>query len=145
MGGAFRGAITGTGFYGIGRGFARISKGISGNFKSYSPRIKKSPTYNGTKKPMLKINLGFFGEKSSGNLKIVTNKHAMDAAKNLGYAKTNYTSQGRAVFKKGNKYITRDIGSHNGGIWKMADSEKNLSNKETRMGTYDHNLERIGD
>jgi hypothetical protein len=65
MGGAFRGAITGTGFYGIGRGFARISKGISGNFKSYSPRIKKSPTYNGTKKPMLKINLGFFGEKSS--------------------------------------------------------------------------------
>jgi filamentous hemagglutinin len=31
------------------------------------------------------------------------------------------------------------------GSWKMADSVKNLGKKETRMGTYDAKLKRIGD
>jgi len=52
--------------------------------------------------------------------------------------------------KKGNKYITPDVGSgngmgsHNGGVWKMADSVKKLGSRTTRLGTYDANLNRIG-
>ena len=61
--------------------------------------------------------------------------------------------KGEAIYKdsKG-RYITVDVGngrskggSHNGGVWKMADSVKNLGKKETRMGTYDADLNRIGD
>ncbi|WP_187291017.1 toxin C-terminal domain-containing protein [Clostridium novyi] len=48
-------------------------------------------------------------------------------------------------FKKGRKYITPDIDSHNGGVWKMADSIKKLGSRKTRMGTYDKHLNRIGD
>lgn len=49
------------------------------------------------------------------------------------------------MFKRGNDYITRDLDGHNGGAWKMADSVKNLGSKETRSGTFDVNLNRIGD
>ncbi|WP_223834891.1 toxin C-terminal domain-containing protein [Pseudomonas sp. JM0905a] len=34
---------------------------------------------------------------------------------------------------------------HNGGAWKMATSIKGLSSKDACMGTYDRNLNRIGD
>lgn len=75
-------------------------------------------------------------------------KAAANAAKRLGYSPTNYTSQGKRVFKKngkGNpKYITVDRTSHNGGAWKGANSVKNLGSKKTRSGTYDANLKRIG-
>ncbi|MDM5281760.1 toxin C-terminal domain-containing protein [Paenibacillus silvae] len=33
----------------------------------------------------------------------------------------------------------------NGGLWKKASSPENLFRKETRSGTYDKNLKRIGD
>jgi hypothetical protein len=49
------------------------------------------------------------------------------------------------VFQKGNKFITIDVDSHNGGIWKMANSVENLASKRTRLGTYDKNLNKIGD
>ncbi|MFP4355264.1 MAG: toxin C-terminal domain-containing protein [Phycisphaerae bacterium] len=48
--------------------------------------------------------------------------------------------------------MTRD--SHSGwyiewgqarGVWKMAESVEGLRNKNTRMGTYDSDLNRIGD
>jgi filamentous hemagglutinin len=52
---------------------------------------------------------------------------------------------GQAIFKKGKYYITRDIAGHVGGAWKMADSVKSLGSKKTRSGTYDINLNRIGD
>lgn len=46
-------------------------------------------------------------------------------------------------------YISRDIAnggeSHSGGVWKMATSAENLNKKETRLGTYDANLNRIAD
>jgi hypothetical protein len=73
-----------------------------------------------------------------------TTKEAIKAARDLGFEKTNYRSQGQPVFKKGNRYISPDIDSHNGGIWKMADSVKNLGSRTTRMGTYDAYLNRIG-
>lgn len=47
--------------------------------------------------------------------------------------------------KKENTYITSGVGSHNGGVWKMADSSEDLDSKSTRMGTYDADLVKIGD
>ncbi|KAE9537811.1 hypothetical protein A1D25_09790 [Ursidibacter arcticus] len=82
-----------------------------------------------------------------------TTPEATEAARKLGFEKTNQTLKGEAIYKdnKG-RYITIDVGNgrnqggaHNGGVWKMADSIKNLGKKETRMGTYDANLNRIGD
>ncbi|WP_411705615.1 toxin C-terminal domain-containing protein [Edaphovirga cremea] len=34
---------------------------------------------------------------------------------------------------------------HNGGFWKVADSVKNFGSKKTRTGTFDIDLNRIGD
>ncbi|NJD01752.1 MAG: hypothetical protein FIA99_03955 [Ruminiclostridium sp.] len=94
---------------------------------------------------ILKANSNNGGGGSNNSSKKMTAKEAEQAAKKLGYEKTNYTSHGQPVFKKGNKYITPDVDSHNGGSWKMADSVKNLGSKSTRMGTYDAKLKRIGD
>jgi hypothetical protein len=70
----------------------------------------------------------------------------------LGFTKTNYRGKYRApVYTDGKVYISPDLGSgngtgaHIGGVWKMADSPKKLFSKDTRMGTYDENLNRIGD
>ena len=62
-----------------------------------------------------------------------------------GYRKTNYKSHGQSVYTNGKNYISPDRDGHNGGIWKMAKDEKLLKRKETRMGTYDVNLNRVGD
>lgn len=74
---------------------------------------------------------------------------AKAAAEDLGYVATNYTSHGQKVFKlnkgKGPKYISIDKDGHNGGVWKGASSVKNLGSKNTRSGTYDAELNRIGD
>lgn len=71
---------------------------------------------------------------------------AAKVAKDLGYTRTNYrTKAGAVVFKKGNSYITRDVDGHNGGAWKEASSPEKLNSKETRNGTFDINLNRIGD
>ena len=75
----------------------------------------------------------------------MTSKQATEAANKLGFEKTNYTSHGQPVFKKGNTYITPDVDGHNGGTWKAAGSVKDLGSKSTRWGTYDANLNRIGD
>ncbi len=82
---------------------------------------------------------------------IMTAAQAKAAAEKLGFTKIKKLSNGQPVFKKGRRYITPDVGSgngmgsHNGGVWKMADSVENLAKRETRMGTYDANLNRIGD
>ena len=49
------------------------------------------------------------------------------------------------VVHKGNSYISPDKSGHNGGIWKKANSIKDLKDRPTRDGTYDKNLNRIGD
>ncbi|UBD67104.1 toxin C-terminal domain-containing protein [Bacteroides salyersiae] len=41
--------------------------------------------------------------------------------------------------------MSPDKDGHNGGIWKKADSVKDLNDRVTRNGTYDKNLNRIGD
>ncbi|MDO7484452.1 toxin C-terminal domain-containing protein [Acinetobacter baumannii] len=75
-----------------------------------------------------------------------TDTEAQKAAKLLGYQKTNYRTRNKAaVFKKGNSYISRDVDGHNGGAWKEASSPEKLNSKETRNGTFDINLNRIGD
>jgi hypothetical protein len=74
-----------------------------------------------------------------------TTKEATAAAEALGFKRINETVQGQAVFRRGNDFIARDVDGHNGGAWKMADSVKNLSSKATRAGTFDSQLNRIGD
>lgn len=74
-----------------------------------------------------------------------TNGEAGIKAKELGFEKINERVNGQSVFRRGNDYITRDVDGHNGGAWKMAKSVKDLARKETRSGTYDANLKRIGD
>lgn len=75
-----------------------------------------------------------------------TNKEAKIAAEAMGFKKINETVHGgQAVFKRGKEYITRDLDGHNGGAWKMAESVEALGSRKTRSGTYDANLNRIGD
>lgn len=74
-----------------------------------------------------------------------TTKEAKAAAEALGFKKIKDTvHDGQAVFTDGKTYITRDLDGHNGGAWKRADSVENLGSKETRIGTFDVNLKRIG-
>lgn len=75
----------------------------------------------------------------------LNSKEAKKAAKELGFEPTGRYTHGQPIFKKGNKYITPDVDSHNGGVWKMADSIDGLNSKKTRLGTYDKDLKRIGD
>ncbi|WP_228702691.1 toxin C-terminal domain-containing protein [Faucicola boevrei] len=75
-----------------------------------------------------------------------TDAEATKGATALGYTKTNYrTKSGAVVFKKGNSYISRDVDGHNGGAWKEASSPEKLNSKDTRNGTFDVNMNRIGD
>ena len=70
---------------------------------------------------------------------------AQELAKKMGFRKTNYYVKKQSIYQKGNKFITIDRTDHNGGFWKMADSVDDLVKKETRLGTYDQNLNKIGD
>jgi hypothetical protein len=74
-----------------------------------------------------------------------TTKEATEAAEALGFRRVNETVNGQAVYTDGRRYITRDIDGHNGGAWKMAYSVKDIASKETRFGTFDSNLNCIGD
>ena len=52
--------------------------------------------------------------------------------------KAPFNSHGQEVFSNGKNFITRDVDSHSGGVWKMFDRAGR------RLGTYDANLNRIG-
>ena len=73
-----------------------------------------------------------------------TTEEATQAADALGFKRINETINGQAVYKKGSQYITRDVDGHNGGAWKAANSVSDLAKKETRLGTFDAQLNRIG-
>lgn len=75
----------------------------------------------------------------------LTGPAATKAANGLGYQKTNYRSHGRPVFTNGKNYISPDVDGHTGGVWKMAKTPEGLNKKSTRLGTYDSQLNRIGD
>lgn len=137
------GAISGVLFGGAGK---LVSKGIRAlKAAKVARKAKVSKVY----RPKVKMNLQLCGTKYAksvtNNAVRLTGKEATRLAEKLGYKKTNYRSSGQPIFKRGNKYITPDIDGHNGGVWKMADSPKNLGSRKTRMGTYDKNLRRIGD
>ena len=74
----------------------------------------------------------------------LTNKQAEDMANRLGYRSTSYRSSGQRVFTNGKTFITQDVDSHAGGLWKMARTTEGLASKSTRMGTYDYDLNYIG-
>ena len=84
------------------------------------------------------------GRGGVGSIKM-TNKQANALSSALGFEKTNYLSNGQPVYKKGKTYITPDVDGHNGGVWKAAGSVEDLGSKKTRWGTYDAELNRIGD
>ncbi|WP_203338304.1 toxin C-terminal domain-containing protein [Nocardioides limicola] len=65
-------------------------------------------------------------------------------ARRVGCKPTTFIMRGQKVFTNRKNYIVQDTTSHSGGLWKMARSGDGLSGRKTRMGTYDHNLERIG-
>lgn len=71
----------------------------------------------------------------------LTNSQAGDMAGRLGYRPTNYFSKGQRVFTNGKSYITQDIDSHSGSLWKTARKPDGFGN---RMGTYDYDLNYIG-
>lgn len=81
-----------------------------------------------------------------GEVVFKTTSEATKAAVKMGYRKIRELSNGEAVYKKGDSYITRDIGSgnglgsHNGGAWKEANSVKNLGTPEARNGTFNADL-----
>ncbi|MFZ5442533.1 MAG: toxin TcdB middle/N-terminal domain-containing protein [Myxococcota bacterium] len=66
-------------------------------------------------------------------------------ATKLGFRKTNFESHGQAVYTDGKRYISFDVDSHNGGAFKMANTVEGLKSKQTRLGTFNEALERIGD
>ena len=90
----------------------------------------------------------YISQNAQGSVRM-TSKEATKAANKLGYNKIKELSHGQPVFEnakgKSPKFITPDVDGHNGGVWKGADSVKNLRSKSTRSGTYDGNLNRIGD
>ncbi|GEM77543.1 polymorphic toxin-type HINT domain-containing protein [Vibrio sagamiensis] len=47
--------------------------------------------------------------------------------------------------KKTPKFISRDADGHNGGAYKGANTAKDLNKKETRLGTYDKDLNWVGE
>ena len=81
---------------------------------------------------------------------LFNNSEATYYANQLGYSKVaNTYVHGQSVFynpsaPKDIRYISRDVDSHSGGVWKAASSIKRLMSKKTRSGTYTIDLLRIG-
>ena len=112
---------------------------------------------NASNSQLMPMNLQFFAAKrdESGNSWVrMTAKESAEAAKKLGFEKTNMRAKNNEPIyynRKTKTYISQDIGSgdgsgpHNGGVWKQAKTPEKLNSKGTRMGTYDANLIRIGD
>ncbi|AIQ14933.1 polymorphic toxin-type HINT domain-containing protein [Paenibacillus durus] len=83
-------------------------------------------------------------QKERGPTQKLTNSEVKDLAKYLGFKEVKGGKKG-LVFTDGKVFITQDLDSHIGGIWKMSKTIEKLNKKETRMGTYDAHLKRIGD
>jgi len=62
-----------------------------------------------------------------------------------GFSKVNAKGFKGKVFSDGNTFISPDLDGHIGGIWKAAKSIKALGRKDTRLGTFNSNLQKIGD
>lgn len=71
-------------------------------------------------------------------------------AKKLGYNKLKERVHNKPVYhnskaKRALKYISPDHDSHNGGYWKAAEKIEDLARRTTRSGTYDIDLNYIGE
>lgn len=75
----------------------------------------------------------------------VVRSEATSAALDLGFdqrilpQRMPFNTHGQPGFTDGRNFITPDVDQHNGGVWKMFDRRGN------RLGTYDADLNRIGD
>lgn len=69
-----------------------------------------------------------------------------DLANWLGYRPAGrLRAKGQQVFTNGKDFIAQDIDGHlPDGVWKRARTYKDLFSKQTRMGTFDYKLDRIG-
>ena len=96
----------------------------------------------GGKSPSALLAKGVGKNQVAQTIKLTT-KEITQKAEGLGFSRTKqfkFDSHGQAVYKKGNKYLTRDVDSHSGGAWKVFD------HKGRRKGTFDEDLKnRIGD
>ncbi|MCU1526947.1 MAG: hypothetical protein JWP75_710, partial [Frondihabitans sp.] len=81
---------------------------------------------------------------SDGSGPGMNSAEARSAAKDLGYKPTKQLVKGQQVFQRGGKFISQDVDSHSGGVWKMANSPEALASKAGRLGTYDGDLNWIG-
>lgn len=81
----------------------------------------------------------------SGKTLRLINKETDMLAEYLGFTKTKLKIKDKPVYKNGKLYIVQDLDLHIGGIWKMATKPEYLASKDTRSGTYDALLNRIGD
>jgi RHS repeat-associated protein len=85
-----------------------------------------------------------FPGRRIGNIIRVGRPAIKASAAKLGFIKrippqkAPFDSHGQPVFFNGKRYITPDVHSHIGGVWKMFDRQGN------RLGTFDANLKKIG-
>jgi hypothetical protein len=79
---------------------------------------------------------------AAGDAERLTTSQARDLAEYLGYGKrvkdAPFNSMGQAVFSNGKNFISPDVTSHSGGVWKM------FNKSGQRLGTFDALLNRIG-
>lgn len=106
----------------------------SANLTAYNLQIAQIHTYYAGITPVLVHN-------SCG---LLTNAQASQMAQRVGYRATNQFVRGQRVFTNGKSFIVQDIDSHSGGLWKMANSVRDLGSKTTRTGTYNYNLDYVG-
>nr|MBA2664358.1 hypothetical protein [Lujinxingiaceae bacterium] len=105
-----------------------------------------SPALKGTLYHPNEVESRIASNRTSGRAESWRTLGVNEKAAELGFNKINARAHGGApIYKKGDVYISPDLDGHSGGFWKMADSPRNLNSKETRMGTYDFDLIRIGD
>ncbi len=74
---------------------------------------------------------------------LLTSSQAAQMADRVGFRATSQFSKGQRIFTDGKRYITQDIDSHSGGLWKMARTIDGFGLR-SRLGTYDYDLNRIG-
>ena len=81
-------------------------------------------------------------QDKKNDVKHTTNKQDKTDAEKLGYKQAKnppFKTHGKLAFKKGNRWISADRTSHNGGRWKLFDLDGN------RLGTCDALLRIIGE
>ena len=122
----------------------RINQGTaSGQDYLYAKEIAKRKKGN-TFSFVAENNKNVSNEKVSFIQGAGSNARKIEVLLPSGFKKTKLKSHGQAVYSDGNLWITPDQDGHNGGIWKVYDSESDIGRgKSTRAGTYDKDLKKI--